>query len=129
MREPFLGIAESLPLRSLPRGPVTTTVCSSGLHPPHAGCDVCRSSRTIEPMRVKPSQIHGWDEEPVDKRPSGFSSTTGYSVLSGYHPMNDPARRRVSRSRFGLLSVLIFCALVLGAGVFAIVKLAPLLRI
>lgn len=79
-------------------------------------------------MRVKPSQIYGWDEEPVDERPSGFTSTTGYSVLSGYHPLNDTARRRVSHSRFGLLSILVFCAIVLGAGVFAIVKLAPFLH-
>lgn len=79
-------------------------------------------------MKVKSSQIYGWDEEPVDERPSEFSSSTGYSVLSGYHPMNDPMRRREPRSRIGFKTVLFFCAVVLTLGAFAIVKLAPLLR-
>ena len=79
-------------------------------------------------MKVKSSQIYGWDEEPVDERPSEFSSSTGYSVLSGYHPMNDPLRKRPPRSRIGFKTVLFFCACVLTLGVFALVKLAPLLR-
>jgi hypothetical protein len=79
-------------------------------------------------MKVKSSQIYGWDEEPVDERPSEFSSSTGYSVLSGYHPMNDPLRRRKPRSRIGFKTVLFFCVVVLTLGVFALVKLAPLLR-
>lgn len=79
-------------------------------------------------MKFKASQIYGWDEEPVDERPSEFSSSTGYSVLSGYHPMNDPSRRRPRQSRIGFKTLLFFCAVVLALGAFAIVKLAPLLR-
>lgn len=80
-------------------------------------------------MKIKSSQIYGWDAEPVDERPSEFSSTTGYSVLSGYHPMNDPMRTRHKRARFGFKTMLAFCGLVLAVGGFALVKLAPLLRV
>ena len=76
----------------------------------------------------KPPHIYSWDDEPVDERPSEFSSTTGYSVLSGYHPMNDPMRHRRSRSRFGFIAMLAFCVVVLALGGVALVKLAPLLR-
>jgi hypothetical protein len=79
-------------------------------------------------MKTRPTHVYGWDEEPVDERPSEFSSTTGYSVLSGYHPMNDPMRSSRSRSRFGFKALLLFCAAVLALGVVALVKLAPLLR-
>jgi len=79
-------------------------------------------------MKLKSSQIYGWDEEPVDERPSEFSSTTGYSVLSGYHPMNDPMRQRQARSRFGFKTLVFACVTVLALGGFALVKLAPLLR-
>ena len=79
-------------------------------------------------MKIKSSQIYGWDEEPVDERPSEFSSSTGCSVLSGYHPMNDPSLRRQSRSRIGFKTLLVFCVVVLALGVFALVKLSPLLR-
>ena len=78
-------------------------------------------------MKLKSSQIYGWDEEPVDERPSEFSSTTGYSVLSGYHPMNDPMRRQ-PRSRFGFKTLVLACVMVLAFGGLALVKLAPLLR-
>jgi hypothetical protein len=79
-------------------------------------------------MKIKPSQIYSWDEEPVDERPSEFSSTTGYSILSGYHPMNEPARTPRSRSRFGFKAMLVFCAVILALGVIALMKIAPLLR-
>jgi hypothetical protein len=79
-------------------------------------------------MKIKSSHIYGWDEEPVDERPSEFSSSTGYSVLSGYHPMNDPVRRPQPRSRIGFKTLVVFCAVVLALGAFALVKLAPMLR-
>ena len=79
-------------------------------------------------MKIKPSQIYSWEEEPVDERPSEFSSTTGHSMLSGYHPMNDPAGPPRSRSRFGFKSMLAFCAVILALGVIALMQIAPLLR-
>lgn len=79
-------------------------------------------------MKIKQPHIYGWDEEPVDERPSEFMSTTGYSVLSGYHPMNDPVRSQRPKSRIGFKTLLVFCAVVLALGVYALVKLAPLLR-
>ena len=77
---------------------------------------------------IKQSQIFKWDEEPLDERPAEFMSTTTYATLSGYHPMNDPLRGRHAASRFGFKSVLLFCAVVLALGVFALIKIAPLLR-
>lgn len=79
-------------------------------------------------MKIKQTQIYGWDEEPVDERPSEFSSTTGYSVLSGYHPMNQPMSSRRAPSRFGFKTLLASCVAVLALGAFALIKLAPLLR-
>lgn len=79
-------------------------------------------------MKFKETHLYGWDEEPVDERPSEFSSTTGYSVLSGYQPLNAPARTRQTRSRFGFKTMPLFCAFVLALGAVAIVKFIPLLR-
>lgn len=77
---------------------------------------------------IKQTQIYGWDEEPAEERPSEFSQSTGYSVLSGYHPMNDPLRARRAQPRFGFKSLILFCAVILALGVFCLIKLAPLLR-
>ena len=77
---------------------------------------------------IKQSQIYDWDAEPVDERPSEFTASTGYSVLSGYHPMNDPLRARQQPSGVGFKTVLLFCVFVLVLGAFALVKLAPVLR-
>ena len=77
----------------------------------------------------KQSQVFGWDSEPVDERPSEFMST-GYSSLSGYHGLGDARRaeRHTSTSRFGLKSMLVFSIAVIGAGGYALTKLAPLLH-
>jgi hypothetical protein len=79
----------------------------------------------------KHSHVFGWDEEPVDERPSEFMASTGYSVLSGYHPLpddNQAPRRRRAPSRFGLKTLLVCCAVLLALGAYALLKLAPLLR-
>jgi len=83
---------------------------------------------TIAPMKIKQSQIYGWDEEPVDERPSEFSSTSGHSLHSGYHSLGEPRRARRSSGRLGFKSLIVFCAVVLTLGVWTLVKLAPLLR-
>ncbi len=99
--------------------------------------DVDPRSRGLEPvtaslnnraMKLKSSERYAWDEQHVDDRPSEFSSSTGFSVLSGYHPKNDPFRRSQSRRGRGFKSLLLFCAVVLALGVFALVELSPLLR-
>jgi hypothetical protein len=77
---------------------------------------------------IKQSQIYGWDEEPAEERPSEFMQSTGYSVLSGYHPMNDPMRSRRAQPRFGFKTLLVFCAVILTLGGFCLIKLAPLLH-
>jgi hypothetical protein len=51
-------------------------------------------------MRPKPTHVYGWDEEPADERPSEFMSSSGYSVLSGYHTPHDLSAR-MSRRRKG----------------------------
>ena len=76
----------------------------------------------------QPRHVYSWDQEPVDERPSEFGSSLGYSVLSGYHPMNDPLRAQRTRSRFGIKTVVAFCVVLVAVGAFALVKLAPLLR-
>jgi len=79
-------------------------------------------------MKIKSSQIYSWEEEPVDERPSEFSSTTGHSLLSGYHTTSETARGARRPSRFGFKSMLVFCIALLAAGALALMKLAPLLR-
>ena len=57
--------------------------------------------------------VYGWDEEPVDERPSEFVPTSGYSALSGYHVPRDLSAR-VSRRRRGRgLTGLVIATLVL----------------
>ena len=34
---------------------------------------------------IKPSQVFGWEQEPVDERPSEFMVSTSFGTLSGYH--------------------------------------------
>ena len=79
-------------------------------------------------MKTKQSHIYSWEEEPVDERPSEFSSSTGHSLLSGYLPLDEPVRRQPARRRSGFKTLLVFCAVVIALGAFALVKLAPLLR-
>lgn len=79
----------------------------------------------------KQTHVFGWEEEPVDERPSEFMASTGYSVLSGYHPIDEPMRAQVAprpRSRFGFKTLLLACVVVLALGAYALAKLAPLLR-
>ena len=79
-------------------------------------------------MKIKPTQIYGWDSEPVDERPSEFLST-GYSQVSGFYPLSDAVPRPpASTSVFGFKSLMVFAVVLLGVGVYALDKLAPLLR-
>lgn len=80
-------------------------------------------------MEYKQSQLYSWEDEPVNERPSEFSSTTGHSLLSGYLPMDEAVRRPpASRSRAGFKTLLVFCVALVALGAFALTKLAPLLR-
>ncbi|HKX41084.1 MAG TPA: hypothetical protein VJO99_08005 [Burkholderiaceae bacterium] len=79
-------------------------------------------------VNFKESQLYAWESEPVDERPSEFMSSTGYATLSGYHSAIGPVRRARRGSRFGLAGMLAFVLVVIAAGGWAIVKLAPLLH-
>ena len=87
-----------------------------------------RAVATNNRRMIKQTQIYGWDEEPADERPSEFMHSTTHAGLSGFHPMNDPMRRRRSNGRFGFKSLLAFCAVVLALGVVCLMKVAPLLH-
>ena len=79
-------------------------------------------------VKFKESQLYAWESEPVDERPSEFMSSTGYATLSGYGSTIAPARRARRGSRFGLVGLLAAMLMVIAAGGWAIVKLAPLLH-
>lgn len=49
-------------------------------------------------------------------------------MLSGYHPMKEPTHPGRAHSRFGFKALLASCVVVLALGVFALAKLASLLR-
>lgn len=79
-------------------------------------------------MKIKPTQIYDWDSEPVDERPSEFSST-GYSHSSSFYPHSTPRlRRHAGTGLFGFKIVLLIAIAVIGFGAFAIDRLLPLLR-
>ena len=82
----------------------------------------------VKQTQFKPSQLYGWDSEPVDERPSEFMGSTGYSSLSGYHGLTDARRPARRTSRVGFKSLLAFGVLLLVAGGYALVQLAPLLH-
>jgi hypothetical protein len=66
----------------------------------------------------KDTQIFDWEAEPHDERPSEFSQTTGYSLLSGYHV--EPVRE--SRRPGGGIGVALAAAgLVVALGAAAMV--------
>lgn len=82
----------------------------------------------VKQTQFKPSQLYGWDSEPVDERPSEFMGSTGYSLPSGYHGLTDARRPARRTSRVGFKSLLAFGVLLLVAGGYALVQLAPLLH-
>ena len=79
-------------------------------------------------MKIKPTQIYGWDSEPVDERPSEFMST-GHSQLSGFHAQTDSRPQpRAKTTTIGFKSLLLIALTVVGLGAAALATLIPLLR-
>lgn len=106
------------------------TGCGSvvGREPLEHGLELPLPRRNNRAMRNKPSPRYAWDEEPVDEGPSAFGPTTSHATLSGYHPMNDPARQAAPRGGLGAKSVVAFCVALLALGGWSIATLVPLLR-
>jgi len=75
---------------------------------------------------VKKVHVYGWDDEPVDERPSEFRST-GFP-MSGYATTVASAGRARARTRFGFKSLIVFALLLLGIGAWALLQLPALLR-
>lgn len=73
----------------------------------------------------KDTQVFDWEVEPLDERPSAFSQSTGYSLLSGYHvePVRESQRRRRSA-----LPALVSAGLVVVLGAAAMVGFVRLLH-
>jgi hypothetical protein len=73
----------------------------------------------------KDTQVFDWEVEPLDERPSAFSQTTGYSLLSGYHV--EPVRESRQRHR-SALPALLSAGLVVVLGAAAMVGFVHLLH-
>jgi len=75
--------------------------------------------------RYKDTQVFDWEIEPHDERPSAFSQTTGYSLLSGYHvePVRETRQRRRSAS-----PALVAAGLAIAVGAAAMVGFVRLLH-
>lgn len=73
----------------------------------------------------KDTQVFDWEVEPHDERPSAFSQTTGYSLLSGYHvePVRESRRRHRSP-----VPALMAAGLVVALGAAAMVGFVRLLH-
>ena len=86
------------------------------------------NNRRMKPQ-FKETQIFDWENEPVGERPSEFTRSTGYSVLSGYQAIAAPIpNRRRSHSRFGFKSWTLFAVIMLTVCAYAMLNLAPMLR-
>ena len=76
--------------------------------------------------------IYGWEQEPADERPSEFRETsTGYSVLSGYHlpsDVNVRAARRRSGSGMGCKAIVVAFVVFLGLSGVAISQFVKFLH-
>lgn len=78
----------------------------------------------------KQSHIFGWEEEPVDERPSEFMPSTGYSSPSGYYSTHDlpHPRAKPAASRYGFKTFMLACVALAIVGGSAMVHLSTLLR-
>ena len=75
--------------------------------------------------------VFGWEHEPKDERPSEFSQSTGYSVLSGYHvpsDLNARAARRRSGNGIGFKAVVGVCLALLAVSGWAMHEVVKWLR-
>jgi hypothetical protein len=79
-------------------------------------------------MKIKTSQIYDWDLEPVDERPSEFSTHSAVPSASGFHVASTLTRPPRATPYFGLAVLLAAALAVLSLGALAIAKLVPLLR-
>ena len=73
----------------------------------------------------KDTQVFDWEVEPHDERPSAFSQTTGYSLLSGYHV--EPVRESRRQLR-GAVPALVAAGMVVALGAAAMVGFVHLLH-
>ena len=76
-------------------------------------------------MKLKGADRHRWDDVQGDTRPSEFASTTGLAARSGFHasavmPASRASTRR--RSRIGLKTTLVYCAILVVLGACAIAR-------
>jgi hypothetical protein len=77
------------------------------------------------------NSVFGWEHEPADERPSEFSQSTGYSVLSGYHiprELNARAARRRSGDGLGFKGIVAVCLGLLALSGWAMHELVKWLR-
>lgn len=79
-------------------------------------------------MNKKQVHLYDWDSEPVDERPSEFSSTTGYSALSAYHSIYDAPLRSRPRRLVGFKTMVAVCIALLAFGSWSLVTVASMLR-
>ena len=108
----------SRPARLRERHPLSRGLEARAAHPHNSGMK-------------KQAHVFGWEEEPVDERPSEFMASTGYSVLSGYYPIDELRRPPLAprpRSRIGFKTLLLACVVVLALGAYALAKVVPLLH-
>ena len=82
-------------------------------------------------MHKNTTPVYGWEQEPKDERPSEFRSSTGYSVLSGYHLSSELNARAAQRRRgtgMGFRTIVIVVLALLAVSGVAIHEMVKLLR-
>jgi len=96
--------------------------------PPSHGLECCDPGSNNRIMKIKATQLYGWDSEPVDERPSEFMSSTGCSTVSGYYSTAQATRQPPRRSRLAFASLILVVLTVLAVGTLALASLASLLH-
>jgi len=82
-------------------------------------------------MSRNDNSVFGWEQEPANERPSEFSASTGYSLLSSYHvpaDLNARAARRRSGSGRGFKTIVIVFLVLLAVSGVALHEIVKLFR-
>lgn len=79
-------------------------------------------------MKIKPSQLYEYENEPVDERPSEFMNSASWSPVSNFHAAPAVLRRPLRPLRRGFTGVVLAALTLFALATVTLAALASLLR-
>lgn len=80
-------------------------------------------------MNTKASHIYGWEDGPVEERPSDFNSSSGFLAGSDRQPSSTESKRTGLQRTSGWLTTVVFIASMAAlVGMWALVGLIRLFK-